>query len=119
MSEQSGFRILIIDDNPDIHADFRKILAPDDAAERVKRAGAALFGDMAPSRESSPFEIDSAAQGREALDCVTKARAAGCPYALAFVDVRMPPGWDGIETIKQLWQVDPELQVVICTAFSD
>jgi PAS domain S-box-containing protein len=45
--------------------------------------------------------------------------AEGQPYALAFVDVRMPPGWDGVETIKQLWQVDPNLQVVICTAYSD
>jgi len=41
------------------------------------------------------------------------------PYALAFVDVRMPPGWDGIETSARIWQVDPDLQIVICTAFAD
>jgi PAS domain S-box-containing protein len=38
---------------------------------------------------------------------------------MAFVDVRMPPGWDGIETIKQIWAECPQLQVVICTAYSD
>ena len=38
---------------------------------------------------------------------------------MAFVDMRMPPGWDGVETIEHLWEVDPDLQVVICTAFSD
>ena len=38
---------------------------------------------------------------------------------MAFIDVRMPPGWDGIETTGRIWEVDPEIQVVICTAFSD
>ena len=50
---------------------------------------------------------------------VEQAVAAGKPYALAFVDMRMPPGWDGVETIEHIWKVDPEIQVVICTAFSD
>ena len=45
--------------------------------------------------------------------------AAGRPYTVAFVDVRMPPGWDGVETIKRIWQTCPELQIVICTAYSD
>ena len=43
----------------------------------------------------------------------------GSPYAVAFVDMLMPPGWDGLETIDQLWSVDPELEIVICTAFTD
>ena len=43
----------------------------------------------------------------------------GRPYSVAFVDMRMPPGWDGIETIARLWQADPDLQIVICTAYSD
>jgi len=38
---------------------------------------------------------------------------------MAFVDVRMPPGWDGIETIARIWEKYPELQVVVCTAYSD
>ena len=38
---------------------------------------------------------------------------------MAFVDVRMPPGWDGVETIARIWEVDPELQIVVCTAYSD
>ena len=48
-----------------------------------------------------------------------EAREQGRPYAMAFVDMRMPPGWDGVETIEHLWSVDPALQVVICTAYSD
>jgi DNA-binding NtrC family response regulator len=38
---------------------------------------------------------------------------------MAFVDVRMPPGWDGIEVTPRLWVADPNLQIVICTAYSD
>src|SRR5581483_9534765 len=64
-------------------------------------------------------EVDSAFQGQEGLEMVKQAAANGRPYAMAFVDVRMPPGWDGIETISKIWKQYPELQVVICTAYSD
>ena len=67
----------------------------------------------------SEFELDSAYQGQEGLEMVKRALAENRPYALAFVDVRMPPGWDGIETIARIWEVDPELQVVVCTAYAD
>ena len=63
------------------------------------------------------FELDSAYQGQEALEMVKQALAENRPYAMAFVDVRMPPGWDGIETIARIWEVDPELQIVVCTAY--
>ena len=69
--------------------------------------------------EVQDFEIDSAMQGREGLAMVQQAVEAGRPYATAFVDVRMPPGWDGIETVARMWEVQPDLQVVICTAYSD
>jgi diguanylate cyclase (GGDEF)-like protein/PAS domain S-box-containing protein len=53
------------------------------------------------------------------LDKVEAALVKDLPYAMAFIDMRMPPGWDGLETIERLWQVDPKLQVVLCTAYSD
>ncbi len=114
-------RILVIDDNPAIHEDFRKILGPVDAklANELGAAEAALFGDEPQVPQSLGFEIESAFQGREGLDKVRAALAAGQPYAVAFVDVRMPPGWDGIETIGHIWKEFPDLQVVICTAYSD
>jgi len=58
-------------------------------------------------------------KGEEALAMVTQAVHENRPYALAFVDMRMPPGWDGLETIERLWEVDPDLHVVICSAYSD
>jgi len=113
-------RILVIDDNPAIHEDFRKILTSGgDMADDLIAAEAALFGQPSTPASESAYIIDSAYQGEEGWQRVQTALADGQPYALAFVDVRMPPGWDGIETVQHLWQVDPLLQVVICTAFSD
>ena len=80
---------------------------------------AALFGLEIRNDEGPGFAIDCACQGREGLEMVREALSEGRPYALAFVDGRMPPGWDGIETIGRLWQACPDLQVVLCTAYSD
>jgi PAS domain S-box-containing protein len=113
-------RILIVDDNTSIHADFRKILLPEDSRKTaVKKLGAALFDKPEPAVEKTSFELDSAYQGQEALEMVKKSLAEDRPYAMAFVDVRMPPGWDGVETIARIWDVYPHLQVVVCTAYSD
>jgi len=121
MTAATDHRILIVDDNRAIHDDFRKIFAPPDAAsETLDALEAALLDLPAESPDPiAPFELVSAFQGREAFDHVVAATAAGRPFALAFVDMRMPPGWDGLETIERLWQVDPLLQIVICSAYSD
>lgn len=113
-------RLLLVDDNTAIHEDFRKILAPAAGSSAgVDAEAAALFEQAAPAAECASFGLDSAYQGQEALAMVRSARDAGRPYALAFVDMRMPPGWDGLTTISRLWEADPEIQTVICTAFSD
>ena len=119
-SSQRGYRILIIDDNVSIHADIRKILERDpDLDTELIQAKALLFGDDVAASAQYNFTIDSAFQGQEGLERVKQALAADNPYAVAFVDVRMPPGWDGVETIGHLWKCCPELQIVICTAYSD
>ncbi len=116
-------RLLVIDDNRAIHEDVRKILCPSvsEGASAMDALEAELLGDSRrPSaRDRIRFEVDSAYQGREGLTLVEKACAEHRPYAMAVVDVRMPPGWDGIETTAALWKVQPDLQIVICTAYSD
>ncbi len=116
-------RILIIDDNPAIHSDFRKILAPTQADSTDFDAAALLIlGEEAALDSSFPaltFEVDCAAQGQQALTMVQQALREGRPYCVAFVDIRMPPGWDGVETLTHLWKADPELQAVLCSAYSD
>jgi PAS domain S-box-containing protein len=113
-------RILVIDDNPSIHDDLRSILCGNRTKNHAMEAAEAALFDQQPEEIELPaFEIDSAFQGREGLERVNRSAEAGRPYAMAFVDVRMPPGWDGIETITQIWRAHPGLQVVICTAYSD
>jgi signal transduction histidine kinase len=120
--EGANTRILVIDDTREIHGAFRRILCrPRKVSQQnVDNLEAALFGASAsPSPAAMTFTMDSAYQGEEGLQLLKQACAAGKPYALAFVDMRMPPGWDGVETISHLWADDPDLQVVICTAYSD
>ena len=117
-SELDAVRILIINDTPAIHDDFRKILGEISTAS-LDQAAAELFGEAPATSHRTRFVLDSAYQGEEGLALVSRALAEGRPYALAMVDVRMPPGWDGIETVTHLWATDPSLQVVICTAYSD
>jgi two-component system sensor histidine kinase/response regulator len=127
MAEQPAAprRILVIDDNRAIHADFLKVLAPDaDAGAASAKAEldlleAGLFDTAAAPEARTGVAVDSAYQGEEGLALVMAARAAGRPYAVAFVDMRMPPGWDGLETTGRLLAADPFLQIVICTAYSD
>jgi len=111
-------RILVIDDNTSIHDDYRKILGGQEAG-KVSAAEAALFGEQRPAVERPTFDVDSAMQGRDGVELAREALAEGRPYSVAFVDMRMPPGWDGLETIEHLWAIDPDIQVVVCSAYTD
>ena len=113
-------RILVIDDNPSIDEDIRKILGGQGRRKTaLANTKALLFEESFAESPQTDFEIVSAFQGEEGLRKVQEATAAGHPYAMAFINVRMPPGWDGVETITRIWKDYPDLQVVICTAYSD
>lgn len=121
-------RILVIDDTVSIHEDFKKILSCNDSSADVLDAAADLIfgktGDDLKKESGKPsvacdFVVESAMQGQEGVEKIRQAVASGEPYALAFVDMRMPPGWDGLKTIMAIWEVDPDIQIVICSAYSD
>ncbi|WKE67432.1 EAL domain-containing protein [Gallaecimonas kandeliae] len=95
-------RILIVDDNPDVHQDF-----------------SAAFANEQSLWPSPPFELDAASHGQQALAMLQRALDEDRPYAVAFIDLRLPPGWDGLETIRRLWQCDQRLQVVLCITSLD
>lgn len=122
MSGERGkcrYRLLVVDDNRAIHEDFRKILAPGSELSALDSIEADLFDRVIEISDRRDFEIDSAFQGEEGLALVRQALEEKRPYSLAFIDMRMPPGWNGIETIERIWEADPQLQVVICSAYSD
>ena len=117
-------RILVIDDSEAIHTDFRRILSPEQRRNRgdIDLLEEALFGPPASRANASAeteFEVDSAFQGQEGVAKIKESLAEGRPYALVFLDYRMPPGWNGAETLRRLREVAPSLRVVLCSAYSD
>jgi len=121
MTQKLNLKIIVIDDNSAIHADFIKILTRSKPSydSVLKNIGKELFGNNIETPLLPNFIIDTASQGKEGVNKIAAAIKNGSPYALAFVDVRMPPGWDGVETIKHIWELDKNIQIVICTAYSD
>jgi len=117
-------RILICDDNLAIHEDYRKVLSPvrRNNEQELAELERSLFGEptgATPAETENQYLLESAYQGEEALEMVRRADASGNPYAMIFMDVRMPPGWDGIQTISRIWKEFPYTEMVICTAYSD
>jgi signal transduction histidine kinase len=114
-------RILIVDDNRSIHEDFNKILSIKmDSFQDMENIENLLFNPPKPAQQKTPaYRIDSAYQGEEAIEMADLAEKQNHPYALIFMDVRMPPGINGIETIARIWENHPNIEMVICTAYSD
>jgi signal transduction histidine kinase len=118
------FRVIVIDDNPDIFDIFSEILCRKNGPNKLDEMEIELFGHNHSHYPTGPssmfnFELVYASQGKEGAERIRQACEEGNPFSLAFVDMRMPPGWDGIETINHIWEIDPDIQTVICTAYSD
>ena len=119
-NSQAINRVLIIDDHRFVHEAFRRVLEVGLGAEPDLRAlHQTLFGTPAPENSDPIFKVDAALTGEEGLGLLRKSLEEEQPYAVAFVDMRMPSGWDGLETVARLWEKSPELQIVICTAYAD
>ena len=116
-------RIIVIDDDTDIWEAYKAILAPHmlvekfTAQKKIEELVAGSGGKALSAQES--FDVSFASQGKDGFALVEKAIGSEKPYAVAFVDVRMPPGWDGMETAVQIRAVDPDIEIVIVTAYAD
>jgi YesN/AraC family two-component response regulator len=122
MQDTATYRVLIVDDNEAIHHDFQSLLQSRMDDSHITDLALSIFGDdlgSAHQPDLPRYAFDSAFQGSEALETVKQALRTGQSYALAFVDVRMPPGWDGVETIQRIWEIDPNIQMIICSAYAD
>ena len=116
-------RILIVDDEPAMHDSYRRSFAPVAVATGLLDAMAAeLFGDddaAAPDETGPDFALTHCMQGLDAVAAVETALRDGDPFAVAFIDVRMPPGIDGKETAVRIRALDPNINLVIVTGYSD
>ncbi len=127
----SNKRILIVDDQQDLREQLAKLLSrstkKNETVSLVKQMRSRLLGlGSAPAEQDSDeeperggYEVETASQGQEAFEKVKKALEAGKPYAALFLDMRMPPGWDGLETAKRIREVDRLVEIVIMTAYAD
>jgi CheY-like chemotaxis protein/AraC-like DNA-binding protein len=111
-------RILIVDDNPNIHRDFELVFDADFKNHDLDAEEKNLFGASGGSANQGAYELDHAFSGIEGVEKVSQSLTASRQYQMAFVDIRMP-GIDGMETIARIWKIDPAIQIVICTAFAD
>lgn len=119
--------VLVVDDTHSIHRDYKAVLCPDQRDESERQLEALeelLLGDPdSPTPDTHSrvrnFELQPAYQGEEAYHLVKKHRSKGIRYPLALVDMRMPPGWDGLETIERLREIDSDMTFAIVTAYSD
>jgi len=123
MIEITNNRILVIDDEEVVRDSFRLILTARPASNQELDTLAALLFDDLPQVPRPPsqlleFIVDEASSGVAGVEMVRSAILDGRPYAAVFVDMRMP-GWDGIETVQHLRQIDRLAEVIFVTAYSD
>ncbi len=117
------YRILIADDEPHVRRSFEKVLKRHENRNELHgellELEKTLFNEADKPEESFSYEITLCDQGEQAVHEVENALREDRPYAIAFLDVRMPPGIDGVETGEQIRAMDPDIEIVIVTAYSD
>lgn len=111
-------RVLIVDDQSDIHDDFEEMLGASPSGSLTAELASA-FLDEDQDELLVEFELQHAMRGEDAVEAVSAACAAGEPFAAAFVDIRMPPGIDGVETVRRIRRIDRDVEIVIMTAYTD
>ena len=109
-----NLRILVVDDQAEIHDDFDEMLAPNLLDPAIDAFGGENDDAFLPA-----FELSHAMSGEQAYDMVKAAADVDRPFALAYIDIRMPPGIDGIETIRLIREFERSLEIVIMTAYTD
>ena len=110
-------RVLIADDQREIHRDFEDMLNPnlvESSADHLAMA----FGSDVSENFLPELELLHAESGKEAYTKIKQAKDAGNPIAVAYIDVRMPPGWDGVKTTYKVREIDEDIEIVIMTAYT-
>jgi diguanylate cyclase (GGDEF)-like protein len=115
-------RILIVDDEAAMHDSYRRSFASarTEAGDALDAMAADLWDDAPDAAEDeAQYDLTHATQGLDGVAAVERALEAGTPFGVAFIDIRMPPGIDGRETARRIRALDPAINIVIVTGFSD
>ena len=120
--DDDSIRILIADDDEHILACYREAFAEPEQNEYIDTLGALdaeLFAAEMRAAERPSFDVVACRQGKEAINIAREAASAGKPFDVVILDVRMPPGIDGVEAGSQIRKFDPDVEIVFVTGFSD
>jgi len=130
---------LIVDDEEAVRQSYRLILESDDGTQEIDDIASSLF-DETPSftvldevefffdetdliveeeLQTGSYKIIETSQGMDAVEIIKKSLNKNQPFSLIFMDIRMPPGIDGVQAAKKIRQLDPNVEIVIMTAYSD
>jgi putative nucleotidyltransferase with HDIG domain len=99
-SDNKHFRILAVDDDAIILDLYRRILSP-----------------VNPLPAMPVFEVTCCSQGDEAVDMVASSLESETPFAMAFLDLNMPPGPDGQWTAHEIHKLDPGINIIVVTGY--
>ena len=118
MEIPENHRLLIIDDEPEIRQSYRMILKPETPNTIFSSRTPRTTQDRAKTGYEK-LELIDATNGDEALTLLKKELSEGRKFAGAFVDVRMPGKLNGIQFVQEAWKQDPNLQIVVVTAYPE
>ena len=123
---ESNRRILVVDDQEDLRNQVAKMLTKrggqnetSSLIEQIRNRISRSKESPTPQSEKINYSVDTVGQGKEAYELVKESFAKKEPYSVMFLDMRMPPGWDGLETAQRIRAIDKEVQIVIMTAYAD
>ena len=110
-------RVLVVDDDTRIVAEYLHCLGsgfePDEATTTLGDLEKVLFGEQTDENGAAKFKVDSRSQGDAGVAAVASSVRSGVPYAIVFLDIRMPPGIDGVEAARRIRQIDPNVNIVL------
>ena len=117
-----SIRALVVDDDPNLIDDYRLVLSPgrrEPSSQLFAKLENELFGEAVRHRDFPEFDLSTFENGQDAVEAVRAAVADSRPFAVAFVDLHMPTGLDGLQTAEQIRAIDPDIHIVIVSATCD
>ncbi len=120
--DQQFIRVLVADDDEHVLDCYRDAFSEDEPTGHMKALdalAAELFDAEVDIVDQPKFEVVACSQGDAAISLAQEATADGLPFDVVILDVRMPPGIDGVEAGSQIRAMDPDVEIVFVTGFSD
>ncbi len=114
-------RILIVDDNRAIHEDFKRILRTrsEKSYEKLDELAKEVFQNIPKYQQGTEYKLLSAYSAEDSIEVVRSHYENGGQIDAVIMDVRMPPGMDGIKATKKIREINPDQELIICSAYSD